>query len=90
MTPEELFSELESLAKLHHVTLRYEKGDFTGGYCIVKQERTIIANKKLPLPKKLTVLALGLHEIGLDEIYVKPVLREFIEDEIAKLTKKSR
>ncbi len=87
MTQEELLTELESLAKQLHISLRYEKGDFTGGYCVVKHQRTIIANKKLPLQKKLNVLAHGLSEIGLEEIFVKPTLREFIDDEIAKSKK---
>ncbi|MBM4165380.1 MAG: hypothetical protein FJ218_00380 [Ignavibacteria bacterium] len=87
MTPEEFLTELQSLAKQLQITVRFEKGDFTGGYCIIKQQRTILANKKLPLQKKLNVLAQGLSEIGLEEIYLKPLLREFIDDEVAKAKK---
>ena len=87
MTPEETLTELETLAKQLEISLRYEKGDFSGGYCVVKQQRTIIANKKLSPQKKLSILALGLSEIGLDGVFLKPALREFIEDELAKQAK---
>ena len=87
MTPEETLTELETLAKQLEISLRYEKGDFSGGYCVVKQQRTIIANKKLSPQRKLSILALGLSEIGLDGVFLKPALREFIEDELAKQAK---
>jgi hypothetical protein len=85
MTQEEILEELETNIKHHDIHLRYEKGDFSGGYCILKQQRTIIINKKLSLQKKLSILARGLTEIGIGETFLRPAVREFIEDEMAKL-----
>jgi hypothetical protein len=84
MTPEQMTRELESLAASSGIGLRYEKGDFEGGFCILKEERLIVVNKKLAPPKKASILAQGLAEIGIDEVYLKPAVREFIEDELAR------
>jgi len=34
--------------------------------------------------RKASVLALAMNEIGLEEMYLKPVVREYIEDEVAR------
>jgi hypothetical protein len=87
MTQEEIVKELESLATSSGISVRYEKGDFEGGFCVLKAERLIVVNKKLAAPKKSSVLAQGLAEIGIEERYLKPVIREFIEDELARLAR---
>ena len=87
MTQEELLKELEQLASLCSISVRYEKGDFEGGFCVLKTERLIVLNKKLAPAKKASILAQGLAEIGIDEMYLKPMIREFIEDELAKSVK---
>jgi hypothetical protein len=87
MTQEQIVKELESLAANSGITVRYEKGDFEGGFCVLRAERLIVVNKKLPLSKKASVLAQGLAEIGIEENYLKPAIREFIEDELARLTR---
>lgn len=85
MTQEQILKELEALAAASGIGLRYEKGDFEGGYCVLKAERLIVVNKKLPPAKRAGVLAQAMAEIGIDEMYLKPVVREFIEDELARV-----
>jgi hypothetical protein len=85
MTPEQLLRELEELALQSSIAVRYEKGDFEGGFCVLKAERLIVVNKKLAPAKKASILAQGLAEIGIDELYLKPAVREFLEDELARL-----
>jgi len=87
MTQEQILRELESLATSRGISVRYEKGDFEGGFCVLKAERLIVVNKKLAPPKKASVLAQGLAEIGIEERYLKPAIREFIEDELARLAR---
>ena len=51
MKQEELILELEALAAQLGITLRYDKGDFEGGYCILKAQRLLLINKRLtPAP----------------------------------------
>jgi len=87
MTHEQILSELEQLASNCGISIRYEKGDFDGGYCVLKTERLIVINKRLAPARRASVLAQGLAEVGIDEMYLKPVMREYIEDELAKATK---
>ncbi len=84
MKAEQILQELEELARNCGITIRYEKGDFEGGYCVLKAERLIVINKRLVPARKASVLAQGLAEVGIDDLYLKPAIREYIEDELAK------
>jgi hypothetical protein len=87
MTHEQVVSELEQLASNCGIAIRYEKGDFDGGYCVLKAERLIVVNKRLSPSRRAPVLAQGLAEVGIDELYLKPAIREYIEDELARAAK---
>jgi len=84
MKHEALIEELHDVAKQLGVTIRYERGDFEGGYCVLREEKLLLVNRRLLPARKASVLALAMNEIGLEEMYLKPVVREFIEDEVAK------
>ena len=87
MTNEQILNELEHLASNCGITVRYEKGDFDGGFCVLKKERLIIINKRFAQARRASVLAQGLAEVGIDEMYLKPAVREYIEDELARAAK---
>jgi len=84
MKHEELINELQELARQLGVTVRYEKGDFEGGYCVLKESRLLLVNRRLMPARKAAVLALAMREIGLDNVFIKPAVRQFIEDEAAR------
>jgi hypothetical protein len=84
MKHEEMIAELQDVARQLGVTVRYERGDFEGGYCILKTEKVLLVNRRLLPVRKAVVLALALSEIGLDNVFVKPAVREYIEDEVAR------
>lgn len=84
MNQETLLNELEELAAQLGIKVRYEKGDFDGGYCILKDQKILVVNKRLFNNRKTSVLAQGIYEIGIENIYIKPAVRQFIEDEVAR------
>ncbi len=84
MTPEELLDELEIVAQDLGVSLRYEKGDFDGGYCILRDQKIVVVNKKLSDNRKAGVIAQAFGELGIENIYIKPAVRLFIEDELVR------
>lgn len=84
MTQEQILKELEALAANSGIAVRYEKGDFEGGFCVLKTERLIVVNKKLPPARRASVLAQGLAEIGIEDRYLKPAIRDYIEEELAR------
>jgi hypothetical protein len=89
MTHDQLLKNLEQLAFNSGITVRFEKGEFEGGFCVLRSERIILVNKKLNVPRKASILAQAVAEIGIDELYLKPAVREFIEDELARVERSS-
>lgn len=77
---EDLIQDLKSLASQLGATVRFEKGDFKGGYCILKDSKVIVINKMANLQRKAFILSMALKELGVDEIYINPKLREVIEE----------
>jgi hypothetical protein len=90
MKVDQLILELEEVAQQLGISIRYEKGDFEGGYCILRDTKMLIVNRRVQPQKKAAVLALGLNDMGLDNMYLKPALREFIEDEVVKAQREAR
>jgi hypothetical protein len=90
MKNEEMIQELEATAQQLGVTLRYDKGDFEGGYCILKEQKILLINKRLMPTRRAAVLAVALQEIGLEQVFLKPAVRAFIEDETAKAQRAAR
>ena len=79
MKEEELFGHFEKLADQLTVTILEGKGDFEGGYCTVNGDQFVVLNKTRPLDQRLRVIARSFSEIDLNEQYMLPALREFIE-----------
>ncbi len=88
MKHEQIIEELQQVATQMGVLIRYEKGDFEGGYCILKEKKMLLVNRRLMPSRKASVLAVALQEIGLENVFLKPAVREYIEDEVAKTTRR--
>jgi hypothetical protein len=58
---------LEALFKVLEFKLRYEKGNFKSGYCILADQNVVVINKFLPLDSKVTALIEILRQINVDE-----------------------
>lgn len=83
-----LIEEMEEIVRQLGIQIRYEKGDFDGGYCILKEQKVLVVNKRLHDARKASILAQALAGIGIDAVFIKPALREYIEDEVAKSSQK--
>ncbi|MEJ2105556.1 MAG: hypothetical protein P8X47_13435 [Ignavibacteriaceae bacterium] len=77
---EEILQELRSVADQLGASVRFEKGDFKGGYCIIHDKKVIVINKMTNLQRKVMILSTALKELGVDEIYLTPRVREVIEE----------
>ena len=80
MKKEKLYSEFEELGQRLGVKIIIGKGNFTGGICTVKDETVIVVNKMKPIEHRLKILATSFLEYNLDDIYMIPALRAFIEN----------
>ena len=70
--------------------IRFETGNFEGGYCLLREEKMLVINRRTTIPRKNKTLALGLYEYGLDNTFVTPAVRAAIEDEVAKAHQENR
>ncbi len=75
---QQLLQELEELLARLSIPLRYEKGDFSGGLCKIEEQAHFILNKNLSLEQKLQILKSDLQHINLEDHFIRPALREFL------------
>lgn len=87
MKHEELVLELQDVARQLGITVRFDQGNFEGGYCILKAQKLLLINRRLVPVRKASVLATALREIGLENVFLKPAIRAYIEDETARTRK---
>ena len=55
-------------------------GDFQGGSCVLNEETVIVVNNTKPMEHRLKVLAESFLEFNLDDVYMVPALRAYIDD----------
>ncbi len=70
---EDLFAETDFI-------LRYEKGSFKSGYCILKDTQVAIVNKYYPLEGKINSLVEILRHIPLDPSKLSDKNRKFAHE----------
>jgi len=76
---EEVIDELKALAAQLGASVRFEKGDFKGGYCLLKDSKVIVINKLANTQRKAIILSEALKDLGVENIYLTPKIREIIE-----------
>lgn len=68
----------EAVEKLQY-RVRIEQGRFKGGSCVLEDEKLIIINRRLGDEERAEILARALAAENLEDIYLKPEVREFVE-----------
>jgi hypothetical protein len=58
--------KLENLFSASEYILRYEKGNFKSGYCVLNDTKIVIVNKYFPMEGKINALIDILGELNLD------------------------
>lgn len=79
MTTQQLVTSLEDALRQLGVRVRRERGSFRGGFCVVDGESVIILNRQHPPEAHLNVLARALRDLPVDQIYVRPAVREALD-----------
>ncbi len=74
-------NELEEVVQRLGYKVRYEKGNFEGGYCLLKESKLFVINSRKQIERKIAIIAKNLKELGIDEIFIKPGVRDIIEKE---------
>jgi len=84
-------SKVEALLTEQKYIIRYERGSFTSGYCIVEDRRIAILNKFFDTPARINCLIDILTSIEVDEslygekqlIFYKQAMKHLIKQEVA-------
>jgi hypothetical protein len=79
-----IIDELIEVFKNIGYDVRIEKGSFKGGFCLLREQKLFLLNKNIEPVKKIGFLAKNLSELGIEDIFVKPEIREIIERESVK------
>ena len=77
---------LEELAESFGLQISYESikldeelGTRPGGACLFKGQRLIIINPNASSKEKIRILSESVKQFDLDQIYIRPVLREILD-----------
>ena len=80
MKEEEILSGLEKIVESLGIQLRYEKGDFAGGHCVVENQQMLFVPSALPTAQRMKVLARELAQMNLENVFIVPALRAVIDE----------
>jgi hypothetical protein len=80
-----LLSQLEELAGKLGIAIRYEnvameESTGSGGLCRLKGEYVLIIHSQAAVEEKIRILLEALKTFPIGDIYVKPVIRDLLED----------
>lgn len=71
---------LEDAAQQLGMQVRKERGGFRGGRCTVGDETFVLLNRRHPPEVHLALLAESLREMPVDEVFLRPAVRNALED----------
>jgi hypothetical protein len=81
-----LVDNLEELAEGFGVKIRYEaikeeedSIHVVGGLCLLRGEYVVIIDSKATTKDRIKTLATALKHFNLDQVYMRPAVREFLE-----------
>ena len=81
-----IVDQLEELAERLGVKIRYEpikqeedSVNIVGGLCLLKGEYVLIIDSKAANRDKIRTLAMAVKQFDLDQIHIRPVLRELLD-----------
>lgn len=79
MKTKQIVKELEDAVRRMGLHVRFEQGNFRGGYCKVDDDEVVVLNKRHPPEAHLAVLAEALRELPVDTVYLRPAVRKALE-----------
>ena len=86
-TPSNL-KKLEDLFKEVGYEVRYEKGNFNSGYCILESRKVVVVNKYFQTEARINTLLDILFKIPVDSSVLSNDIKDFYIKIRSKLTKK--
>lgn len=84
LNQEALLNQLEELAEklgieVCHENLAMEESSGTGGICRIAGKYVLYVHSRATMPEKIRIVAEALRKFDLENIYIKPALRELLK-----------
>lgn len=74
-----LLEKLEDILKAGGYKVRYERGTFVGGFCVLKKERIVVLNKVFTLEGRINLLLDIFTQLNLDLTEIEADDRKMLE-----------
>lgn len=74
-----LLQELETLAEILAIEVRYDDFEGRGGLCRYRGRTCLIVNRTLPLRERLHLISRALARLPLEGVFIRPQVRELLE-----------
>lgn len=71
--------KLQELLRGLGYTVRYEQGNFRGGYCLVNDEKVVLINKFFPLEGKINTLLEVIRNLDLSETSLSEAQQKLLD-----------
>lgn len=77
--PKKLQELLAAFLRDNELDVVYGIGAFSGGHCVINENRVIVVNKRMPVEEQLRIIVSVILELGLDYSGLKKEAKNYIE-----------
>lgn len=78
--------KLEAIPKECGYVLRYERGTFQSGYCILEQKKVVVLNKFLPVEGRINTLSELIPQLQINPLLLPDDIRKLYEEILSEAT----
>jgi hypothetical protein len=82
--------KIEKILDEAEYVLRYERGTFQSGYCILEQRKVVVLNKFLQLEGRINTLMDIIPQLSIDPEILTPETRKVFEEVMKQATETAR
>lgn len=76
--------KIEKVLEDAEYVLRYERGTFQSGYCILEQRKVVVLNKFLPVEGRINTLIEIIPQLSIDANTLHPETKKTYEELLAR------
>jgi len=81
---QQTLDKLEALLSEMHYVIRYERGTFQSGYCILEQKKVVVLNKFLQLEGRINTMIDLIPKLAANPETLSPEARKTIDQILSK------
>jgi hypothetical protein len=81
---QQTLDKLEALLSEMHYVIRYERGTFQSGYCILEQKKVVVLNKFLQLEGRINTMIDLIPKLAVNPETLSPEARKTIDQILSK------